>query len=717
MFFEDEYLKKGVAWLSPDNSPEALLAALADPINEFVVLANRLVHGRKVKLLVRERLIRLLLKTPKLDLIMKRKWNRLLKSEPAMLPDFIQFLETGKIRSKTMVWSMPSLDWSLVKFVNHWFGSPDLVPVTDFYSAARRFSPGPRVIVRDGNISGIYEAPFQTSGSSMSIGRSVYRDSPRVEYRELPRLEIHEDTAFGSSDFRRVVPQPQKPSPFVAHPRITPLDDAVCGLPLRFAVGFSKSPDAHADEQKRIKITDANPGEKITVFFSADGASVEDSSVVDLALELAAEHVFRLVPLTGTEELVLRASYLFRGKLVGCIVKVIALKAKTNETLELDPAASSVPDPQVFPLSDPTGIAAPDIHLWVQKGKPGYISWRAHIPSAAGDKSIAPAPQSLERPEMFAASLALIQSRFATHSYSGIYDELRGVGRQILNLIPEEIIEALRLALSDGRSPSILLVTDVPYVPWELAYLNPEDSGRESGAFLGELVIMGRWWSARNCPAPASSVSVEVISALASGYEGSMSPLAHALKEREMLCRDYNARSIDARLPEVEAWLDAKPHQSGHLVHVALHGYADDSNDSYILKLEDNEQLTPYRFAGFAENNIPRFAAVFLNACQVGGAGQKLGFLSGFPGAVAEAGTQAFIAPLWEVKDESALKVAETFYRNSFGDSQKTVGETFRDIRATAQDSCGITPFAYMFYGHPLLRLTKSSIANDESKK
>lgn len=711
MFFNAKYLNKGVAWLIPESSPAELLAAFANPINDFVVLANHLEHGKKVKLLVRDHLIKRLLKTTALDLLFKRKWERQLHSNPAELPDFMQFLEMGeRKRRKHDTWSMPSLEWNLQKFVKHWFGSPEWVPVTNVHFANRRFRHGKRIIFSDEQILGVYEVPFDDSReviSRRSVARTYFRDS----YREVARLEPIDSLGFESSNMRPIIPQPQKPSPFSAHPRITPLDDAVCGRPLRFSVGFSNSPDAFADEQKRIRIADANASEKIRVFVSAEGGTVEGLSMVELALELKAEHVFTVVPLAGLDELVLRASYLFRDKLVGCIVKTIELTTETDPVPRLKKVLRSL-GAQVFPLSDPAEVVAPDILLWVQKEKPGYISWQFHVSSAAGEESSEPESLRLEKPELFAASLGLMQSQFATHSNVSIYNELRGLGRQIVKLIPETILEILRQALSGGRSPSVLLVTDEPYVPWELAYLNPEESGRESGAFLGELVVMGRWWSGRNCGAPASSVEIEVISALASDYEGT---LKHALREREMLCRDYNAQGIDALLPQVEAWLSTDPHKPGHLAHVALHGSVDADNDVYRLLLEDQSPLTPHQFAGFPLNKIPRFAAVFLNACQVGGAGQKLGFLSGFPGAVAEAGTQAFIAPLWEVKDESALKVAETFYRYSFGDEQRTVGETFRDIRATALESGSITPLAYMFYGHPLLRLSKSPVTNDES--
>ena len=66
----------------------------------------------------------------------------------------------------------------------------------------------------------------------------------------------------------------------------------------------------------------------------------------------------------------------------------------------------------------------------------------------------------------------------------------------------------------------------------------------------------------------------------------------------------------------------------------------------------------------------------------------------------------AFIGPLWEVQDSIAEAVAEQFYQLVFGSGEE-VGETLRQLRSSWSKRDSITPWAYLFYGHPRLRLTQ----------
>jgi CHAT domain-containing protein len=104
---------------------------------------------------------------------------------------------------------------------------------------------------------------------------------------------------------------------------------------------------------------------------------------------------------------------------------------------------------------------------------------------------------------------------------------------------------------------------------------------------------------------------------------------------------------------------------------------------------------------------------LFLNACQVGSAGALLGEWSGFAGNSIYGGFGAFLAPLWSVADNDAKDFALGFYRSMLAE-QKTPQETvptaadvLRRLRAGYRS--GSTPkptyLAYVFYGHPLLRV------------
>ncbi|WP_085648581.1 MULTISPECIES: CHAT domain-containing protein [unclassified Pseudomonas] len=712
MFFSPSYLSKKFSTLQLDSSPSDLLQVLANPVSDYIILGDRLQHGGRVQLLVRSALTAVLLERTTLGTLEKRKWERSLTQSPLKIPEFIRFLAMKEFKGNEVFGPRSFINWSLKKFIQYWFGTPQSVPVAE-YDSVRRLTSRLRVLIEYDRVVSVYDPGLDTKPRTLDKRRDLTR-----AFRDFPSpndsIRTWESERVKFSYGPPVISPPERASPFVAHPRITPFGDAIHEQPLQFSVGFSTAPDADASEQKRIEIDDASPGEKLTVFVSADGAEIDGLSMVELELDMAAEHVFSLRPCAGIKELILRANYFFRNKLVGNIVKKLAVRSHRISDDESSTLPAPVASVSVLPLANPANLEAVDIVLWVQREKPDYVAWSAWVP---GSLHKGPFSVWLEQPQIFGMQLSNFQGVFGSPSGKGAYAHLTGIGRVISKLIPLAIrSEVLLPAFADGRMPSILLMTDEPYVPWELASFVEDDSPFKVAGFLGELSHLGRWWSARDSSGPMSKIMINHVSVLASDYENhpSQSPLVHALKERDMLSRDFNGQSIEARLPAVEEWLEQKPRLSGHLAHVALHGYSDVASQTQALCLEDEQILSPYHFAGVRENGLPRFSAVFLNACQVGTAGQQLGFLSGFPGAFVDAGTQAFIAPLWAVQDEVALQVAEKFYCNTLTQGQ-TVGETFREIRAMARDGGHITHLAYIFYGHPSLRMTQLRINRKES--
>jgi CHAT domain-containing protein len=99
---------------------------------------------------------------------------------------------------------------------------------------------------------------------------------------------------------------------------------------------------------------------------------------------------------------------------------------------------------------------------------------------------------------------------------------------------------------------------------------------------------------------------------------------------------------------------------------------------------------------------------VFLNACQVGSANRILGDYGGMADAFLYAGASGVIAPLWSIKDTVAREIALRFYVEAFAGTPPA--EIMRRERASfhgvdAGDSA--TCLAYIWYGHPSLKLSK----------
>ena len=125
------------------------------------------------------------------------------------------------------------------------------------------------------------------------------------------------------------------------------------------------------------------------------------------------------------------------------------------------------------------------------------------------------------------------------------------------------------------------------------------------------------------------------------------------------------------------------------------------------LLLADKSTLPASAMTGaFSCGQTPRFSFVFLNACQVGTPGRSLGHAGGFPGVLVRGGTVGFIAPLWDVHDDIARKAAEDFYQAAF--TQGTSVGGVLQARRNVYNTDSTTPLAYIYYGHPGLRLTRA---------
>lgn len=503
-------------------------------------------------------------------------------------------------------------------------------------------------------------------------------------------------------------------TPFVAYPRLDVTEPARRKQEFSFQVGFSDTSDPDAEEIKRIRI-EAPSDDEILVIATAEGARIVEPSNVVLKLDLAAQHEFKAIVDEQAARVCLRAQYFYRNRPVGHIVKLVPLEDVHASTTSLRGAGDETRTDDSFvatfspELVHYAEIDDVDLVLLVQKRSDGNVTWKAYIPATR--KVLGPFETPLGDTQSFARRLAGLRKMHGDKG-AGALEELAGIGKEIAEHIPREIQEsALAPAVVKGE-PTILLMTDEPFVPWELARLGPPVFERP--AFLGELAAIGRWWTGGSLGGPRSARSIKTISAVAATEYVSATmlfTLKHAVAERTWMIdryKDkYKAREIEATLPLINAWLDTTPRPHGHLAHIALHGFSDVSADAQGLTLGDGKTLTPNRLAGeYFEGDTPRFEIIFLNACQVGTAGEGLGRIAGFPGATLRGGASAFIGPLWEVQDEIAQQFAQQFYALVL-DEQEEVGAAMRKLRTSLALAGSISPWAYLYYGHPKLKLTR----------
>jgi CHAT domain-containing protein len=338
-----------------------------------------------------------------------------------------------------------------------------------------------------------------------------------------------------------------------------------------------------------------------------------------------------------------------------------------------------------------------------------------------------------EKPDAFARRIVDTASTMGKDP-TGLFDFLVGSGRNIADKIPAWIRSALA-AVSEAagdRVPAVLIVSEDPYIPWELAVIEPPLVGAGDGSpFLGAQVAVGRWPLTGDRPPPRPDAVLRVVErAVVSGeYDrvAGFERLEGAEGEAEALAKAWpGARSIDASYPAVREALRGEP--AVDLLHFALHGqFAPEGlQDGLVLIHPDPDDSAkpprPYflrpeqvRAGGFGE----RVPFVFLNACQVGAGSRVLGDYAGMAESFLAIGAGSVVAPLWSVDDEVARRAAEGFYADALGAGagegaeRPSAAEVLRRARArftgtavkAGEGEGASTYLAYQYFGHPRLAL------------
>ena len=391
--------------------------------------------------------------------------------------------------------------------------------------------------------------------------------------------------------------------------------------------------------------------------------------------------------------------------------------------------------------SDPD-VADLTIEIFKPDGNPAKGSYVCHLYSPhALTCSMGPFPIELDDDAQSFAKTIVTQVR--TYSHSPAVDNLlESHGGLIADKLGTRVMAALRevAALVAPATPAVLLVSADPYVPWELACVDPPlDPKRPK--YLGAQVLLGRWLRDRGGSRastsgagaevivkppvqPPASIQVKHMAVMAGMYmaDSGLRRLPEAEKEAISLQQTYDAVPLAASLQAVKQLLDARleyKFQSiggAETIHFAGHGDYDASNpDSAVLFLSDGMPLfaSLFRSAKYGGEQSPLF---FLNACMAGIGDELLGDMGGFPGNCLKGGFGGMLGALWEVDDTVAHKVAVEFWRRALpsgGVKAEPVGEILRDLRAKyvpdPAQAPATTYLAYVYYGHPRLRLAMAN--------
>ena len=149
---------------------------------------------------------------------------------------------------------------------------------------------------------------------------------------------------------------------------------------------------------------------------------------------------------------------------------------------------------------------------------------------------------------------------------------------------------------------------------------------------------------------------------------------------------------------------------TAQVLHFSCHGRMDQqtpSSSALILEDDDTNFTPPVVTIHAIQSGIgSQHPLVFLNACQVGGTGAELRFVTGWPQAFLTMGASAVIAPLWSVGDESARNIAEEFYKFVIGNSPISLGAALQNIRRQFSQNKQMSYLAYLLYGDPTTQIS-----------
>lgn len=509
--------------------------------------------------------------------------------------------------------------------------------------------------------------------------------------------------------------------PRSAYARLDSPKDVVGGVPFTVCVGLSEKQSPDVQGGRIVRPPSSVGPYTLTVQLMIDGFTPSDPSACRQELRVTAEAPYPSVELALTavapeaaeDARSIMATFSVEGQIIGVASRAVVVHADES-TL---PAAAVVSETTGVDMPIPTQETAADLTITIARGSTGSkgcLQWTLETPWSGIDLPREALKSDIgSAPDQFAR--ALVDKVNLREGQPDLGPFLEGVGATIAEQVPARVLEVLRevaarVDASDGGEPTVLLISEEPYVPWELACIDPPLYA-DRPPFLATQVVVGRWVLGQSRPKlpPPMAVDAENVAVVWGAYQAvpGWQRLVNAEEEGKELTRVYAARHVDAKMQPVLDCLDGTP--PAEVLHFSMHGIYDPNGLQDGLVLTDRSPLEPFTVRGKKLEAAP---FVFLNACQVGSGQAILGDYAGLADAFLFAGAAAVIAPLWSIKDDEARDIALRFYERAF--AGETPARILREERA--QFGSGSHPhsgtcLAYQFFGHPKMHLRRRSSA------
>ena len=298
---------------------------------------------------------------------------------------------------------------------------------------------------------------------------------------------------------------------------------------------------------------------------------------------------------------------------------------------------------------------------------------------------------------------------------------VRSLGHGLWNdLIPQGLQERYAMERAEWRDKSLLVITDEPYIPWELMWpYGYQGETWEDDAPWCLTMRMTRWLhrdsEGSGLPGPPARLPLERF-AFVGPASAALTAVNAESADLKTLMQRAGVQDASPRLndwTQVHALLEAGAYDWFHL---ASHGAfsADQPDQASAIQLEGQQPFTPDALIGprIQSHLFQRRPGFVLNACHTGRQGWALTRLGGWAYRLVGSGAGVFMGPLWTVTDDSARRFAAHFYARLLeGD---TVAEALHGARRMIRETGDPTWIAYSAYAHPNARLRRRAASAQE---
>ncbi len=547
------------------------------------------------------------------------------------------------------------------------------------------------------------------------------RTKPPARVVRRPRAKGRAPGRKGKDDRRKRADRGGRESaaepPRTAYARVECPPAVVAGEAFDLVVGLAGKPAAGVVGPPLVRPPWSIGAYTLTIRIVADGFTLATGESWEQRLQVTGADPYPTVPMRLTaarpgrpvEARVIRAFFAVSGHVMGLAVRFLSVAQDRQALVEAPPQAREASSAT---LTLPAAPAAPDLTVLIghDPWQPGALVWAfttrfddVVLPEDAPRTNVGSAPQDFAR--------QLMQQVNKEEGAPGLYDMILGAGRTVAEHVPAEFWAVLRaVAGKVNEPPSILILSEDPYVPWELAVVPDPPIDPSVPPFLGAQANVGRWVLGELRPKlpPPPLVEVSAMAVVSGVYDRpGWRRLEAAEREAADLRTAYGAEPVGADMLQLLKCLKGNP--AAEVLHFAVHGQYDPRGLQDGLVLTDGRFLNPMHVRG---QDLSRTPFVFLNACQVGQGQKILGDYAGLAEAFLYAGAGAVVAPLWSIKDDIARTLALEFYTRVFAGSSaasvlRAARGRFTDLPKTDGPAQSATWLAYQFFGHPAFTLRR----------